>query len=146
MSNSFNPLFISPLQSRIDQALTTHRWMAGVTHAEVLGSALFMENPRDIDIGVLVTDFQDFMEARMEEGWEACGDYSMSGTDWGSIRKGDINLIVMSDPARMEAFHLAMQVCKYLNLTDKKDRVAVCQIVRDKVDAWQVNIPSDLED
>ena len=142
--NLFNFLDKSPLQSRIDQALTTHRWMEYVTHAEVLGSALFMENPNDIDIGVVVTNFQEFTQARLEDGWETCGDYSMSGSDWGSIRKGEINLIVMADPDRMERFHLAMQVCKYLNLTEKADRVAVCQIVRDKVDAWQVNIPADL--
>lgn len=142
MTDLFNTK--TPLEALIEQTLELVHKMDGVLHCELMGSAMYLENPNDIDIGVLVELFGDFMQARLEEGWESCGDYSMSGSDWGSIRKGKINLIVMADPARMERFHAALQVCKYLELKDKKDRVAVCQIVRDKLEAWQVIIPADL--
>lgn len=135
----------TPLEVEIEKFCGVARKLPGAIHVELLGSALYLENPNDIDIGVLVEDFSKFMQDRLVEGWESTGDYSMSGTDWGSIHLGKINMIVMADPDRMERFHLAMQVCKYLNLTEKKDRIAVCQIVRDKVDAWEVNIPADLE-
>lgn len=46
-------------------------------------------------------------------------------TDFASLRRGDLNLIVMCDPDLIARHRLATQVCRELNLMDKGQRIVV---------------------
>jgi len=50
-----------------------------------------------------------------------------------SYRKDDLNLIVTSNPTFFYDFENATKLCKFLNLKEKKDRVAVFRAIRDGI-------------
>lgn len=49
------------------------------------------------------------------------------------VRKGRLNFILVTTPARYEQWKKATDICKCLNLTDKADRVVVYQIMRGEI-------------
>ena len=81
----------------------------------------------DRDYVLLVKQNYDH-SALFELGWQADGAYIADG-DFQSYRLGDVNLILTKKPSFFYKYHLATQVCKYLNLHDKADRVMIYDAV-----------------
>lgn len=138
-----------------DAPLTAEQVAAAVAEARALlvgnpavrefcqiGSSVYLPEPKDVDYIVRVggaNDGSDHVAAFCGElninGWEFCGEYTETLNGWNSIRKGDVNLIVTSDPAQFNAYRGAMEVCRALHLTKKSDRRLVCRIIRDDMSA-----------
>jgi len=106
----------------------------------LIGSAAYMpEQANDVDFALLIdADVPTF--ASEMGGFERCGDYDQGYIDgqWTAMRRGNLNLMITADVDWYRKYIQAMQVCKYLKIADKIDRIAVCKIVRDGFDADQV--------
>lgn len=120
------PKEIAEASSSLSQLPRVIKWA-------LIGSALYMAHAADVDFIVLVNDDAiKYAQELVETGWaRCCGDYDNRDMSWTSIRRGNVNLMITHDSAFYGRYERAMQVCKYLQLTNKGDRVAVCQIVRD---------------
>lgn len=117
------------------------RGMPEVLKFHLIGSAMYMPEPRDVDFVVLIDaahNAVDFTTDLHHEEWGICGEYEGEEGIWAAIRKGPINLIVTHDAPFYEKYVVGMEVCKALKLEHREDRVAVCQIVRDGMTADQV--------
>lgn len=107
--------------------------LPGVRNTHLVGSASFMpEEAKDVDYAVLVHGSPTKFAMEHLNGFEESVEYDVPeyGT-WRSYRNGDLNLIVTSDQGWFDRYVAAMETCKYLRLTDKAQRIAVCRIVRD---------------
>lgn len=115
--------------------------MEFVTDSKMIGSASYMpEAAEDVDYLLLVKGNAIALGGAMESvgGWENCSDYEgvpENESLWTAIRKGFLNLMLTHDKAFFDKFVAATEVCKALKLTEKKDRVMVCQIVREGITA-----------
>jgi hypothetical protein len=69
---------------------------------------------------------------------EPRGNYDDKLGEWGAVRRGAINLIVTHSRTFYDGYLLATEVCKVLDLRDREQRVAVCEVVRDKKKAAEV--------
>ena len=76
----------------------------------------------DLDILCLTKDLTDFIDVSMD--WKMEEAYGLI-TSFLSFRKGEVNLIVTNDEKFYNAFEAACDLCKALNLMDKKQRIAV---------------------
>lgn len=114
--------------------------LADVKKYALIGSAMYLPDPNDIDFAVLIDgdDAVKFATDLEDSGWGMCGDYD-TGKDalWCAIRKGKINLMITRSQDFYDKYLAAMEVCKALHLIDKRDRIAVCAIVRDGKKAWE---------
>lgn len=109
---------------------------------DIIGSALFSDDPADLDIAVGTNYVPVIYQTLVEEiGWKMCTEYD-TGPDfrWFSCRKGMVNLMVSDDAEWLSNYILAAKVNALLKLEDKGQRIAVCQLIRDKVqlvpDPW----------
>lgn len=123
------------MKGTIEEGEDFLRHRVGVLEFSLIGSAMFLpeEACQDVDFAVLTAGGarEDFLRL-VGEGWEDCAEqYDLQDGTWGSVRRGDINLMITSDKAWYDRYKLAMEVCKALRLTEKKDRIAVCRVVRD---------------
>lgn len=132
-----------------NEMVETSKWAATkpccIEKFELVGSALYKDNPNDLDFAVLTpqgpgavlkgTDCHSVCRKLVNEGWSYCEDYQTDG-DWQSIRKGVVNLIVTDDPEFYAGMVLAANVCAVLGLERKSDRVRVHRVIRDGED-WQ---------
>ena len=119
---------------------------------QMIGSTYTLGQGRDIDFAVLVnTDAPSTLITSPQPEWllgtwvrEGAGHYE--GGKFVSYRQGDINIIVMDDLDVYTRFKTAMEVCKVLKLKTRKERVLVCRVVRDFMDAEQaesITIPGE---
>lgn len=69
--------------------------------------------------------YKTFIEILTEDfGFENCSkDYADSRST--SLKKGDVNLILVRDSFTYDSWKTATRICQKLNLTEKKDRVYV---------------------
>jgi hypothetical protein len=110
----------------------------------LIGSASFMppEQCNDIDFAVMLCDGFNAIQLSQElvgTGFAAgCTDYDAQDGKWVAVRVGRVNLMLTHDRAFYDGYLRAMEVIKYLHLTKKSDRIAVCQIVRDGMTAETV--------
>lgn len=111
-----------------------------VKRQHLIGSAAFLpETAADVDFAVFVepSRFSSTVNSTVqtlmaEHGFEACGEYDTSGASaWTAVRRGHLNLMVTNDEAWFERYVTAMEVCKFLKVANKQQRIGVCQIVRD---------------
>lgn len=113
----------------------------GLPHlVEPVGSAQLPNYPaKDVDYLVLVSfrNFAPLEKHLLENHYIHCGDYdpNTSGPNWLAMRKGPANIIFTCDPSFYYKFLAATQVIYYLNLTNKVDRIGVCNIIRDGMSA-----------
>ena len=112
----------------------------GVIDHDLIGSAAWLPDPKDVDYIVLIKEDElsgadytvtAFCNGLLPLGFENCGDYEMAMNGWNAVRRGDLNLIVTAVEESYHAYRKAMIVCQALNLIDKKDRRMVCRILRD---------------
>jgi hypothetical protein len=122
---------------------------------DVVGSATFCEEANDLDI-IVLADAPGFLCAPDEVdggdyvsrcarwmfgcGWDVPATrYDGENDQWGTLRKGNVNLIVTISPKFYDGMKLASEVCTALKLKDKGDRVVVHRIVRDGFSAEAAN-------
>lgn len=134
-----------------------------VKNFQLVGSSLIDEDTaKDLDVLVL-TDHAAFMSGSEDAGdgvTMSCDDHSARwafGTEWsviggryddqtdkwGSLRSGDVNLIVTVDPEWYSRAVIANEVCCALKLLDKGDRIVVYRVIRDGYNAEQANARRD---
>lgn len=133
-------------------------WLAAlkccVLEFTIVGSAVYREDPRDVDFLVLVkpdVGVQEFCRRVSDDrgkisldplpygkGWAYCGDqYENSVKDgWMTMRKGNVNLIVTEDKEWYDDCYTASEVCAALGLERKSDRVRVHRVIRDRM-PWE---------
>lgn len=125
------------------EAVDTAKLLASnddVLKHEVVGSACYREDAKDLDILVLIkpVEFQSITQATHEifgGAWSLCGeDYEDMDEHWCARRKGDVNLIITDDPGWFDRAVVANAVCIGLQLEDKHSRKVVYRIVRDGQD------------
>lgn len=120
------------VQQQIDAGRALIASLPNVIDSALIGSAMYLPNPADIDFLVLIEDNAMNRAKDMEgDGWGKCGEYDSEEGVWCAIRRKEVNLILTHDPGRFARFKTSMEVCKALHLEHKEDRIAVCQIVRD---------------
>lgn len=120
------------VQQQIDAGRALIASLPYVIDSALIGSAMYLPNPADIDFAVYVSEDAIQCAARMQdEGWGRCGNYDTEGGLWCAIRRDEVNLMLTHDLGFFTRYKTAMEVCKALCLEHKEDRIAVCQIVRD---------------
>lgn len=112
------------------------RARADVAEFALIGSAMYRADAADVDFAVMLHEGNEAMEALTALcdsalGFEPCGQYDTQLGEWGSVRRGNLNLMVTHSRKFFDGYKTAMEVCKVLDLADKFDRIAVCAIVRD---------------
>lgn len=114
-----------------------------VEHA-LIGSSMYLprESCNDVDVLVLVggCEYMDpISDLVLNKGFVPCGEqYECASGTWGAARRGGLNLIITHEKQFYDDYLRAMEVCKALRLAEKKDRVAVCKVVRDRMSAADV--------
>lgn len=88
----------------------------------------------DSDWLVFTLDWQRFIDAATAEGFEVAGSVpgdalEQRDSQFTSLRRGDVNLVVTTDTEFLRKFIAATEVCKRLNLLRKPDRIALFQAV-----------------
>lgn len=110
------------------------------SHA-LIGSTTYLpqESCNDVDVLVLVQGceyHEPIADLMLRHDFQPCGEqYECATGTWGAVRRDKLNLIITHDAAFYAEYLRAMEVCKALHLTDKRDRIAVCKIVRDHMSA-----------
>lgn len=113
-----------------------------VLRSRLIGSAAFMPaQAADVDFAVLIDDaavltLREYVAHHLigQQDFEMCGDYSAGdgfNEVWTSVRRGNLNLMVTDNEAWFAKYTAAMEVCKYLQIGSKDQRIAICRIVRD---------------
>jgi hypothetical protein len=128
--------------------LTAHEEAQGLQFS-IVGSAVYMPDPKDVDIAVLLSegsrlsDFCTMISASkgsllQGRGWDYCGEqYEFQQQDkWQAMRKGNINLLITVDKEWYVDACTASDVCAALNLQSKGDRVRVHRVVRERM-SWE---------
>jgi len=91
----------------------------------------------DKDTAILVDGFEDYQSLLAKEGWDMSNDgYAVDGyfTSW---RKGEENYILIEDEKYYDAFIVATEAAKALNLLDKADRITLFESVIDSMMGWE---------
>jgi hypothetical protein len=120
-----------------------------VARFALVGTAAYPDeagvDPKDVDflvlchgdhvgMGVLEPDELEALPRHaFGAGWDNGGSNALDadGDQWGSIRKGDINLILTTDAEWYDRSVKASAVCVALRLTEKFDRIVAYRVVRD---------------
>jgi hypothetical protein len=116
---------------------------------KLVGTAAYPDDagvePKDVDFLVLCRgdnvgmgvlephDLEDYPRHAFGAGWDNGGSNALDadGDQWGSIRRGDINLILTTDAEWYDRSVKASAVCVALQLTEKFDRIVAYRVVRD---------------
>lgn len=108
--------------------------LPGIVESCLIGSSVYLPNPKDIDVLILVRyNAQNYAENLISQGWASCAseEYDLGDSDWHAVRKGNFNLIITDDADFYKKFRAAMLVCQYLKIESKEQRIKICRIVRD---------------
>lgn len=123
----------------------------GVVDIALVGSALYMpaEEVGDVDFAMLLGDGHEamqYLEDTLKDGddWDWCGEYDTALSEWGAIRRENVNLMITHSRAFFEGFKMAAQVCKVLRLQSKLERIAVHRVVRDCMSADEARAAAGL--
>ena len=107
-----------------------------VLEMEPVGSRVSCNPPpmdTDEDLLILTDKMYKLVEDCKAQGFAGGEVYfkedGSAASDFISIRKGNINLIVTEDKQWYDKFLLATHICKTLNVMDKKNRVMVFQAI-----------------
>jgi hypothetical protein len=117
-----------------------------VARFALVGTAAYPDeagvDPKDIDFLVLchgeTVGMNDLIDTSLPrhafgEGWDNGGSNALDaeGDQWGSIRRGDVNLILTTDAGWYDRSIKASDVCVALQLTEKFDRIVAYRVIRD---------------
>lgn len=107
----------------------------GALSVALVGSTYIVGEGKDIDLLAFAED-RDAIETALQvrgyvrEGGES---YNPQEDEFVSMRKDEFNVILTSDREFFASWVQAAEVCKYLKLADKEQRVMVHRII---VDGW----------
>lgn len=138
-----NVTTVLDVDAEIQAGRATIESLPHVQAFSLIGSATYMPEGKvgDVDFAVLLEDDRnaiEYMSSMRADAWMLCGEYDDKLCEWGAVRRGAINLIVTHSRTFYDGYLLATEVCKVLDLRDREQRVAVCQVVRDKKKAEEV--------
>lgn len=129
------------------EIITAERLLRNWTCAEkyqLVGSAMYMQNPNDVDYLILLKPATDpnyiAKELEIRENWVISKIESPDSPKFISIRNGNLNFLITTDREYYYGFVRAMEVCLALKLECKADRIKVCRIIRDGKMANDVNL------
>ena len=105
--------------------------LIGYISHQVVGSTYVFGEGNDKDVLVLVENAIQARNHALERGWRLETTREYEGTKFYSLRRGDDNVLIVEDPEYYADFLTASEVCRYLQLADKNDRVMVHKIIRD---------------
>lgn len=77
----------------------------------------------DVDWVVLVSDWMSVVNELSTLGWDYTADYLGGHGDFTSIRRGEINLILVQEKKEFDLWVKATEEAKKLNLLNKQDRI-----------------------
>ena len=114
--------------------------LVGVKEYALIGSAMYLppEQVNDVDFCILLNEGLDscsFTSDLIGQDWGRCGDYDGVGGIWFAVRRDNLNFMVTHDAKFYANYRLSMEVCKALRLQSKEERIAVCKVIRDGLDA-----------
>jgi hypothetical protein len=125
------------------QRAVPHNDRYDVTGSPV-GSAYTVGEGNDIDVLLLVERedgddqaIEDVMRALDEAGFSYTGDPSGDEDEFRTLRRGDINVIVTDEVDFFVRFMRAAEVCKFLGLRQKWERIGVHRILMNDEDAGE---------
>lgn len=81
----------------------------------------------DEDVLILTDNLSVFIKRCNKAGFKLDGSYV--GSQFVSLKQGEINLIITDNKEFYDKFMLATHVCKSLNVLDKQHRIAVFQAI-----------------
>lgn len=112
-----------------------------------VGSATYLNEANDVDFMVLIDSTKnqsalnppvmDYCQRLTIIGFSWCDDYDRKEGEWQAMKMNHLNLIITDSTERFDKQIVATEVCKYLHLTKKHDRIAICRIVRDGLTSEQ---------
>lgn len=107
----------------------------------LVGSTYILGEGNDIDIMWLVSDYTEATRLLIKEGYVYDKDYE--DDRFASLRKDDVNIIVTAETDRYNNTLVACEVCKYLKVAARDDRIAVHRIIRDGKQAYNCMTPAE---
>lgn len=135
------------ITAAIDEAFAVSAQLQGMLAIEMVGSARYLPDPKDVDY-VILFDSPQLMstaaEVLMDEGWTPESQYFGTGVFF-VLRQGHFNFILTATATWYSDYIVAAKTCETLLLKEKRDRIIVNQIIRDKrspedakciADAW----------
>lgn len=96
-----------------------------LNHRPVGSSTIPGCDPKDRDLLLLVKDQLRTVYVLRGLGFSLDGDYLSGGSDFTSVRKGDLNVIVTRDATYFRAFSIAHELCVKACVTNKPARVFI---------------------
>lgn len=115
--------------------------LLGVLRMDVhlVGSTYALGEGKDIDVVALVPDKVDAQEVIEKAGYQHTGHDSGEEDNFTTFRKGDVNLMLTESKKFQDDFLTSTEVVKYLNLTNRDERVGVHRIIMNGLTASQVH-------
>lgn len=83
----------------------------------------------DEDWVIYPENYQHYVDDLLSDGWETYNNVNYVGELFTSLRKGDLNYIVVSTGEMYNKFVLATKVAKRLNLLKKEERILLFQAI-----------------
>ena len=91
----------------------------------------------DEDYVLLVSNLPDFIDLATLSGWDNnLEEYDGVGSEFECFRKDEYNLIVTSSKELFDKWCTATMLAKFLNLTDKNDRIELFSVIVDGNTEW----------
>lgn len=97
---------------------------------ELIGSAMYADDPQDVDVMILVYDRVVYVEQCHAKGFVGQKNPDYPG-EWVSLKRDNINLLVTDDEEYWIRSRDAAWVCEGLKLKTRKERVIVHRIIVD---------------
>lgn len=104
---------------------------AQVLKDRFVGSAYILGEGKDVDYLVLVGSMSAAIDLLAKAGYVLEGAESYDTSTFSSLRKDGLNVLITQSFAFFEGFAQAAEVCKYLGLKDREQRVKVHRILLD---------------
>lgn len=111
------------------------------------GSTYMLGEGQDCDVLVAVLNLAVASRRATEAGFELCAN-TQYGDDcnasWRAFRLGNVNLIVVADPELFKRWLAAAEVCRILQVKDKRWRAALHEIIKnnrtaEEAQTWLIN-------
>jgi len=106
-------------------------------HYHIGSSVYIIEYAKDVDFIIYfkhysLREYTDLLISTFD--FDSCSNYNIpSGCiyEWNGLRKGNINFIITTSEHIYNSFVTATEVCKFLHLSSKEERIAIHEIIRD---------------
>ena len=83
----------------------------------------------DVDEMFYVYSLEETKDYLLNNGWKECGIGEYAIGDWAAFRKDKNNALITQSKQHYDKFEAATELAKKRNLLDKKDRVALFNLI-----------------